>query len=180
MKNKIVEIICFICFTILFSLNQNAFSLENYPIDTNSAEIQQLKTRDIETLFRTELEKYDKITRYLTVPRGLILSIDSSVFFQPQSCEIIEDSKDLLDKIGETIKEIDTPCIVEGNAKIENSSLDYDTSWENSTTQAQKISDYLIENHNIHPDKIRAIGFGASNPAKLVQRIDFVILNYDN
>ena len=114
----------------------------------------------------------------IKTPRGVVLSVNSSVFFDKNRDEIKENSKEFLDQIGEFIKLTDKPCVIEGNAKI--SDNNYDTNWEISITRAQKIAQYLIEVHQLSPQKIRAIGFGSIMPETLTQRIDFVIIDYEN
>ncbi|MGN0031445.1 MAG: flagellar motor protein MotB [Candidatus Gastranaerophilaceae bacterium] len=108
--------------------------------------------------------------------RGLVISFDANIFFENGDDEIKENSKIYLDEIGKILKIIDKFCIIESNVKIANT--EGYTNWELSTLQAQKISEYLINVHQLDQQKIRAIGFGSILPKNLNPRIDFVILNY--
>ena len=159
MKNKIREVICFICFSILSGILLPVYAESDYQITAS-------------------LSNFNKYITYTKTPRGVVLSVNSSVFFDKNRDEIKENSKEFLDQIGEFIKLTDKPGVIEGNAKI--SDNNYDTNWEISITRAQKIAQYLIEVHQLSPQKIRAIGFGSIMPETLTQRIDFVIIDYEN
>ena len=158
MKNKIREVVYFICFSILSGIFMPIFANCDYHITAS-------------------LSNFNKYITYTNVPRGLVLSVDSSVFFEQNNDEIKESSKEFLDQIGEFIKLTDKPCVIEGNAKLNNNE-DY-TNWEISIARAQKIAEYLITVHQLSPQKIRAIGFGSIMPENLTDRIDFVIINYE-
>ncbi len=159
MKNKIRTVTYFICFSILSGIFLPSYSEYDYHITAS-------------------LSNFNKYITYTKVPRGLVLSVDSSIFFEQNDDEIKESSKEFLDQIGEFIKLTDKPCVIEGNAKLNNNE-DY-TNWEISIARAQKIAEYLITVHQLSPQKIRAIGFGSMMPETLTQRIDFVILNYES
>lgn len=187
MRNKIAALIYFICLTILFSNSTRVFGLEK-ELDTQNLQISASfidnSTSDIEKLFRNNLNLGDCIL-YSTVPRGLIVSINSAVFFDDGKDEIKECSKEILNKIAQIIKFIDKPCIIEGNTtKNTYTRSIYRSDWEISMVRAERIADYLIKAGNLSHDQIRAIGFGefvpfnTSNNVEMSQRIDFVILNY--
>jgi len=193
-ENKIRKTIYFVCLTILSGfiqnvLAQNSCSDENFRITATLSENKYSLTQEIENLFKQSLTKIDKTVIYTKVPRGLIVSIDSTVFFDGNDDELKESSKQFLDKIGEILQFLDKSCVIEGNTKIvrEENSI-YNSNWEISMVRAQKITEYLIKCHHVNPQKIRSIGFGGIMPFKenvfyngsLNQRIDFVILNYEN
>lgn len=189
LKRAITYLICMI---ILLWIPHGTYALnseKNYNIIT--AQLVQNKysiTSEIEKLFRQNLNLGNHV-KYTKVPRGLIVSINSSVFFDDGGDEIKEQSKHILDKIGDLIKYIDKQCVIEGNTErhtFEKSA--YNSNWEISIVRAEKIADYLIKIKQIDPQKIRAIGFGEMMPfAQSVDydkdmnnhRIDFVILNYE-
>jgi len=175
----------FIFLTILSGLNICAKSIESdIQISGKLVENQYSKTADIENLFKSNLNLNGAIV-YSIVPRGLVMSISSCVFFENGDDEIKENSKQLLDKIGELLKYLDKPCVIEGNSNTaEINSLYYKSNWELSIVRAEKIAHYLIKEKQIDPQKIRAAGFGEMLPPTrnvnfTPQRIDFVILNYE-
>ncbi len=185
MKNKNSGIRYFILLTILSGLLTNTQAFETgIQISEKPAEVNYIHNSDIENLFRNTLPSTD-IAIYTPVPRGLIISFDSNIFFEEGLDEIKENSKILLNNIGEIIKYLDKSCIIEGNAKASTiKNTHYNTNWEISIIRAEKIVQYLIKNQQLNPQKIHAVGFGEKIPllknnTEYNQRIDFVILNYE-
>lgn len=185
MKNKNSGIRYFILLTILSGLFSYVQALETgIQISENQSEITYTRNSDIEKLFKNSLPAINTPI-YTQVPRGLIVSFDSDIFFEEGQDELKESAKILLNDIGRIIKYLDKTCIIEGNAKtsiIENTH--YNTNWEISIIQAEKIVQYLIATLEINPLKIQAVGFGekiplTKNNTEYNQRIDFVILNYE-
>ncbi len=188
MRNKIIAIGYFILLTILsgFSANSNAIE-PNIQISGQLTQNQFNQTSEIEALFRANIDLGNAIT-YAKVPRGLVVSTDSSLFFEEGKDEIKENAKQILDKFGAIIKYLDKPCVIEGSSKSTSiKSPYYNTNWEMSIVRAEKIAQYLIKTTQINPQKIRAVGFGDMIPFvdnvnyknEKTQRIDFVILNYE-
>ncbi len=188
MRNKIAIYIYFICQTILFGYYgevQAVAEPQNLQIRASFTEKKIESTEDIEKLFRQHINLGECIF-YSTVPRGLIVSINSLVFFDDGQDEIKECSKEILNKIAELIKFINKPCIIEGNtSKDAYSTSIYRSDWEISMVRAEKIADYLLKASNLSHEQIRAIGFGELVPYDsdtqeniMNDRIDFVILNY--
>lgn len=184
MKNKIWKAIYFIYLIILSGF---IFPCHALDIQTATGYIQN-STEDIEALFRNNIPLQDSII-YTQVPRGLVVSLDSLIFFENGSDEILECSKCLLDIIGEILLFIDKPCIIESNTpKNTYQTSCYRSDWELTMVRAEKIADYLIKVRKIPPEKIRAAGFGAMMPfddnvsfkGNLNRRIDFVIQNPNN
>lgn len=156
-------------------------NIQNYHITTGLSENKYNYTEQIENLFKTNITLPESSVIYTKVPRGLIISIESSIFFEENDDCIKEDSKIFLNQIGEVIKFLDKPCVIEGNSAInpEKPAI-YSQDWEISIMRAQKITQYLITNSKLNPGKIHPIGFGAMIPELFTERIDFVILNYEN
>lgn len=151
-------------------------------ISTRLIKNTKLNINDIENLIKENLQLKNTVI-YHRVPRGLIVSFDSSLFFEDNAEELKESSKQLLTKLGELIKTIDEPCVIEGHTtrtSLKDSTHIFD--WEISMIRAEKILDYLIKNTNVDPKKTRAIGFGKKIPDEIFHkensRIDFVILIY--
>lgn len=186
MRNFYEKILYYLCLITLVGIGNPSFSLE---INTDKTKISgqliqntELSIDDIEQLFKQNLQLKDSVI-YNQVPRGLIVSINSSVFFDEGADELKEYSKQTLDIIGKMIKSIDKPCVIEGHTKYNSlKNADYTHNWEISTVRAEKIVDYLIKNSKLNPKKIRAIGFGEMIPQNTYTikensnaRIDFVI-----
>lgn len=188
MKNtKYTLFIFFLSVTILYSTNIKTYAIENKveaKISANLTHNYYGPTTEIEKLFRENINLGEYI-KYTVVPRGLIVSIASSVFFEDGHDEILESSKPVLTSIAQILKSLNNDCIVEGNTEFytyQNS--DYQSNWELSIIRAEKITDYLIKTEQVNPLSITSVGFGEFDPIKngigiRNDRIDFVIINYD-
>lgn len=191
MKNKIVGITYLVCFTFILSVQIPTFSLD-CTTPHNKSLIVKLEhstfgpTHKIEHLFKQQLPQNDSII-YNKVPRGLIISIKSKVFFADGEVEILESSKSILHTFAQILKTIPNKCIIESHSVNENFENSYRYNWELTTIRADKIVQYLIKEEKLNPQKIEAIGFGEIMPffdnvnsnANLNRRIDFVIINYE-
>lgn len=176
MKNKIKRIIGSIFLVILFNTFVFSFAQEF------STTIYSQQTNDIDILFKNKLSSFEGVT-YINVPQGLVVSVNSGLFFEEGKTELLNGSKIFLFAIAEIIKLIPNNILVEGNSDILNCNNSL-TNWELSTIQAGQIVKYLIKDLKINPFQIQSIGFGEYNPNLLKEisfpnRIDFVILNYE-
>lgn len=190
MKNQTNKIIYFICLTILSSYT-NTVCLENsedIQLSSQFIKKQYPATDFIENLFRSNLQDLAPNALYTKTAQRLIISIESSLFFEKNSAHLNENSKKILDKIGYLIKNLDIPCTIECNTDFDNKeNSPYSFSWEISTIRAGKITEYLITTYKIPPYRIRSIGYGDTATDKNLKqqdntpnsRIDFVITNYD-
>lgn len=191
MKNKIVGIAYLVWLTFTLSVQIPTFSLDCIN-SSNKSLIVKLEhstfgpTKNIEHLFKQQLPQNDSII-YTKVPRGLVISIKSEVFFADGDVEILDSAKSILHAIAQTLKTIPNECVIESHSVNENFENSYRYNWELTTIRADKIVQYLIKEEKLNPQKIEAIGFGEIMPffdnvnsnANLNRRIDFVIINYE-
>lgn len=191
MRNKIRRIKYFIYFIILSGFIIPTFASE---ISQNSHQITGQLTQNkynqssnIEDLFSKNLNLGNCII-YTKVPRGLVVSICSTVFFDEGQDILLESSKTILSTIAQILKTMNKSCSIESNTAYNSyEKSKYKSNWELSTVRAGKIADYLIKVEKVNPQKIHAIGFGEFMPFKsnvdyknsMDKRIDFVILNYE-
>jgi len=130
----------------------------------------------LEKIFKENLS--DNFT-YTIVPRGLIITIDNSLLFEPKSAVLLDSAEKILSELGNTIKNLNKNCVIEGNTLI------FDDSMQNmllTIERSQNIAEFLTKNCGIDSLSIRSLGFGNINPPenniKIFERIDIVILNY--
>jgi flagellar motor protein MotB len=176
MKTKIKRFVHFCLVVVILSLSGCAFGLEKSEIFSNE---------DVVKAFNAHIVGAGMV--YTVVPRGVVVSFSSSIFFENGKDVLIESSKSLLDEIGATINLLNMECVIEGN--IQNAEYDknlYYSNIEYSTVLADKIMNYLINNSSVNSLKIKSIGFGqispffhSENQNQMKNRIDFVILNYE-
>ncbi len=189
MENKFRRII-YILLLFIFAVNNpvNAKDYPQAPISARLSETYIKPTSEIENIFKNNLH-LGKSVVYTRVPRGLIVSIDSLIFFNEGDDKLLNSSKPALKIIAVILKELENECVIESNTNSDSyENSDYDTNWELSTVRAGRIAEYLIKEEKIPSEKIRAVGFGEMMPfyshiehsPDLDRRIDFVIINYEN
>lgn len=141
----------------------------------------------LEELFKSNLPKACDTT-YTKVPRGLIISIDESCFFNEGEARIKESSLYILNKIVYLLKNLSNYCVVEDHTQNNDfSKSDYKEDWELSMTRSANIVEYMIKYGHIEPTRIFALGFGEYMPFRdnvapqknMENRIDFVIIQYE-
>ncbi len=185
-KIKILYIIFCVAF-VLFLAHPSYSKTSNFKIKGNLTQNYSIPTAEIEQMFRSNLNLGDSVI-YTKVPRGLVVSIDSTVFFNLGQDELLEQSKSVLYQIALILKTLNNQCIVEGNTDVDSWEVsNYQYNWELSTVRAGKIVDYLIKVEKVNPHRINAIGFGEMMPfydsvsyrQNMNKRIDFVIINYE-
>lgn len=185
-KIKVLYIIFCVAF-VLFLAHPSYSKTSNFKIKGNLTQNYSIPTAEIEQMFRSNLNLGDSVI-YTKVPRGLVVSIDSTVFFNLGQDELLEQSKSVLYQIALILKTLNNQCIVEGNTDVDSWEVsNYQYNWELSTVRAGKIVDYLIKVEKVNPHRINAIGFGEMMPfydsvsyrQNMNKRIDFVIINYE-
>lgn len=97
--------------------------------------------------------------------RGLIISFSDQLFFDSGKSEIKDNMEDTFDDIAKLLNRTDNLISVEGhtdNVPIHNS--EYSSNWQLSSMRAVNVVEYLINNYNINPSRLSAIGYGEYRP----------------
>ena len=137
---------------------------------------------EIEKHFQSTMPKISNII-YTKVPRGLIISVDESYFFDHNEVRIKESSLPILDSISATFKELQNLCVIENHTEDKGVA----ENWELSVQRASNIAEYLVKCGNLPNQRIFPLGFGEIMPfngnvapkGKMNNRIDFVIIEYE-
>ena len=146
-----------------------------------------ISNNNIEQIFKSNLGNIPSII-YTKVPRGLVISFDSSIFFERESVELKDSSLELLNKISILISKVGKPCVIEANSTEKDLRGDFKKSnLELTIVRAQNIAQYIVNTKLVTLNQIYAIGFGEIMPFRdnvdyredMDNRIDFVIINYE-
>lgn len=157
------------------------------------AEQQQQMREDTE--FKKVAERIDKYAReegirnYITMEideRGLLISIQDTVFFESGKAELTPKSKEILDKVAKIIFPLPNHIRIEGHTdNVPINTPKYPSNWQLSTDRATTVLVYLIEKHGFPPTRLSAAGYGEYRPRvpndseanrALNRRVDIVIL----
>jgi len=119
--------------------------------------------------------------------RGLVISMNDAVLFDPGYAVIKEQYRDVLIRIGETIDRLPNYIRIEGHTdNIPQKSDLYPTNWELSTGRATSVLRLFVDYSHISPEKLSAVGYGEWRPIadnstpegrSKNRRVDVIILN---
>lgn len=124
--------------------------------------------------------------------RGLVISLNNAILFDPGSADIKIENEDTLFRIAETINALDNYIRIEGHTdNLPISTSVYPSNWELSAARATSVVRLFIEKCKVSPDKLVAVGYGEykpigdnSTPEGRAQnrRIDIIVLSekYNN
>lgn len=124
--------------------------------------------------------------------RGLVLTLNNAVLFDPGSAQIKNGSEETLFRIGKILSKLNNYIRIEGHTdNIPTNSSFYPTNWELSTARASSVIRLFIDNCDVQPDKIVAVGYGENRPVAdnstsdgraKNRRIDIIIMSekYNN
>lgn len=141
----------------------------------------------LEMIFKTYLPPQKDIM-FTKVPRGLIISVNESFFFNEGEARIKENSLYILDTIAAVLEKLTNYCIIEDHTEDNDlTNSYYNENWELSIARAGNIVQYMMTYGKIPADKLFALGYGEYMPFRdnvapkngMDSRIDFVILEYD-
>jgi chemotaxis protein MotB len=137
---------------------------------------------------RLNQEISDKKVRLEMADRGLIITFVADVLFDSGKAQLKPDSLSMLDKVARVLLENVPKNYVGIEGHTDNQPIKYSgwkSNWELSTARALSVLHYLIEEKNIPPQRVSAIGYGeyravASNETgagrQLNRRVEIVIM----
>lgn len=130
----------------------------------------------------------NKQVRLEMMEKGLVITFVADVLFDSGKAVVRQEAHSILDKVARVLRENvpDLNVGVEGhtdNVPIKHSG--WKSNWELSTSRALSVLHYLVDQKEISPERISAIGYGqhhpvASNDSKegrqMNRRVEVVIL----
>ncbi len=114
----------------------------------------KLKSENMTASVKTSIDK-----------RGLVISLNNAVFFDPGSAEIKPELRDTLLEIGEMITVMDNFIRIEGHTdNVPMNSSTYPSNWDLSTARAANVVRLFYNNTNAAPERLIAVGYGEYRP----------------
>jgi len=171
--------------TFIFQKGRRSDAQKIEELSQQLDELNQAK-RLLENTLSKEIQ--DKQVKLEMMEKGLVITVVGDVLFDSGKAKIRPQSFSILDKVTDVLKE-NVPQLnvgIEGhtdNLPIKFSS--WKSNWELSAARALSVLHYLVEEKNISPERVSAIGYGeyrsvASNSTKegrqLNRRVEIVIL----
>lgn len=137
---------------------------------------------------RLSKEIQDKQVKLEMMEKGLVITVVGDVLFDSGKAKIRPQSFPILDKVASVLKENVPELNIGIEGHTDNQPIKFSgwkSNWELSTARALSVLHYLVEEKNISPERVSAIGYGeyrqvASNSTKegrqLNRRVEIVIL----
>lgn len=131
-------------------------------------------------------KEFDEKVEITATTEGVVMRFKDGVIFDPGKVEVKEEAKQLLNTLGETLKE-DQKIRIEGHTDdVSTGNSIYKSNWELSTARAISVMNHLTTEEFIKPENCSVEGFSmyrplvennsAENRAKN-RRVDIVLLN---
>lgn len=129
------------------------------------AEATYLKKSTVELKRYVVLEGLSEVVQLEESPKGLTITISNPVLFDLGKANLKPEVRPLLDRIGEMIKRSRTTIRVEGHTdNLPISTPQFPSNWELSTTRAVNVLRYFVENCDVDPARLSAVGYGEYHP----------------
>jgi outer membrane protein OmpA-like peptidoglycan-associated protein len=106
---------------------------------------------------RKDLEQYAKVQ---DVARGTVITLSGGVLFESGKAELLPGAQDQLSRVATFLKSSPRPVTIEGYTDSRGSAR---SNQELSERRARAVADYLTS-QGVPPDRINAVGKGASSP----------------
>lgn len=144
----------------------------NSMTDSNSIQetVQQSETDKLAEL-KKQLDTYlqqnnmDSATSVDISERGLVVTLNNSLFFDPGKADIRLDSEDKLVQIGKILNQMDNYIRVEGHTdNVPISNAMFHSNWQLSSVRAANVVEVLINKAGMTPQKLSTIGYGEYRP----------------
>jgi len=153
-----------------------------------SAQLEEL-TRTQQLLEnRVSQEIKDKQVSLKMMDKGLVITVVGDLLFDSGKAKIRPEAHGVLNKVGKVLKENVPNNLIGIEGHTDNIPIKFSgwkTNWELSTARALSVLHYLVENENISPERLSAIGYGEFHPVsdndskqgrQLNRRVEIVIL----
>jgi chemotaxis protein MotB len=179
----------------MMNKSYNAASAVEVPNATpTGAAIQQIKSeKDKMEALKAELDaklEKDNLTASVKTSideRGLVISLNNAIFFDPGSAELKKDAEKTLLEIANTISVMNNYIRVEGHTdNVPMNSSIYRSNWDLSAARAANMVRLLTEHTSIPPERLIAVGYGEYRPVAdnsteegrtKNRRIDIIVLS---
>lgn len=123
------------------------------------------------TQLKDQLDKYlqqnnmSDTTSTTISERGLVVSLNNSLFFDPGKADLKPEYESRLVEIGNILRQMNNYIRVEGhtdNMPISNAL--YHSNWQLSSVRAANVVEVLIAKSSIDPTKLTTVGYGEYRP----------------
>ncbi|WP_096152928.1 MULTISPECIES: flagellar motor protein MotS [Bacillus] len=154
-----------------FSIDFESTNNKDADAETNNENEQDNSSSDTLDELLEELQDFltlnglDDLIVANRTERGIVLILEERVLFETAEAGILPIAHPFLDKVGKLLVKIPNLIKVEGhtdNRPISTSK--FPSNWELSTARASSVIRYLIDEHDLSPERFVAVGYGDTRP----------------
>jgi chemotaxis protein MotB len=119
----------------------------------------------VEERFRSINRQHDIQTE--VTERGLVVHVMESALFRPGSSTLEPQALEVLDVVADIIKPLPNHVRIEGHTDDRPISTPvFPSNWELSSARATTVVRYMIDQHNLAPVRLSALGYGKFRPLR--------------
>ncbi len=97
--------------------------------------------------------------------RGIVLVLEEKVLYETAEARILPIAHPFLDKVGTLLTKIPNLVKIEGHTDNRPISTDkFPSNWELSAARASSVIRYLVNSHDLAPERFVAVGYGDTRP----------------
>lgn len=174
----------------LFMVMYAVLRADNQRLSEFNARVQQAfnghgNSAGVEKLLSSNITQ-SKSVKLLKTNKGMVIRLNNKVLFDEGSAQIKPEAEETLAPIVKVLTKIKNPVIIEGHTDstpIKNPK--YPSNWELSTARATNIIKFIMQNSQISPERLCAVGYGeympiadnSSNSGRMLnRRVDIIVL----
>ena len=172
--------------------NQDAVSItqKSKPVNTDiQPDSEQQKLEELKKQVDQYLDKNGMSQSVSTQidERGLVVSLNDTLFFDSGRAEIKPESQNKIIEIGKILNGLGNYMRIEGHTdNVPISNGEFSSNWQLSCARAANVTEFFIANCGIQPQKLSAVGYGEYRPVAdnsteegraKNRRVDIIIVN---
>jgi chemotaxis protein MotB len=124
-----------------------------------------LPSMDSERELESKLKDFQKAVSILDDNRGIVLSIQENLIFDPGESRIKEEVLPILEAISRAIDSSPNDILIMGHTDdVPIKNARYDSNWELSAARGLSVLDFFIEDKNLPTSRFTVGGYGPSRP----------------
>jgi len=171
---------------IISQLNEQE-TLQNESPNETKSELQKMEELKAELDAKLESENLALAVTTSIDKRGLVISFNNAIIFEPGSAEIKKENEDSLLEIAKMFQIMDNYIRIEGHTdNVPMNSNIYRSNWDLSAARAANVVRLFTSKTNLSPEKLIAVGYGEYRPIEdnstdegraKNRRIDIIVLS---
>ena len=140
-------------------------TVQNESSTFNESELQKLEALKAELDAKLQSEKLTVAVTTNIDKRGLVISFNNAIIFEPGSAVIKKENEGTLLEIANMIRIMDNYIRIEGHTdNIPMNSELFPSNWELSSARAVNVVRLFVNKANASPEKLIAVGYGEYRP----------------